>query len=76
VGRIAPRPLFIIHGERDMRMPTEDVQAIMAAAGEPKELWIVPGADHGEPWMVAKDEFDQRLLGFFKRTLGGKSENN
>jgi fermentation-respiration switch protein FrsA (DUF1100 family) len=69
VGRIAPRPFFLIHAERDMRMPSCDMQALMAAAGEPKELWIAPGADHGEPWMVAKEEYERRLVKFFEKVF-------
>src|ERR1019366_1053597 len=63
-GRIAPRPFLLIHAQRDLRMPMTDIQALMDAAGEPKALWVVPGADHGEPWTVAKDEFERRLVEF------------
>ena len=69
IGKIAPRPIFLIHAERDQRMPTSDTNALFAAAGEPKELWVVPGADHGEPWMVAKEEYDRRMVDFFRRVF-------
>lgn len=69
IAKIAPRPLFMIHAERDARMPADEAQALFDAAREPKALWVVPGADHGEPWMVAKEEYDQKLLEFFRRTL-------
>jgi pimeloyl-ACP methyl ester carboxylesterase len=69
VGKIAPRPFFMIHAERDARMPATDIQALIQAAGPPKELWIVPGSDHGEPWMVAKEEYDRRMEEFFRRTF-------
>jgi fermentation-respiration switch protein FrsA (DUF1100 family) len=70
IGKIAPRPLLLIHAERDIRMPLKDIQDLMNAAGWPKELWIVPGADHGEPWMIAKEEFQKRLVEFFRKTFG------
>ena len=69
IGRLAPRPFFLIHAERDRRMPTKDMEALMAAAGEPKEMWIVPGADHGEPWLIDKEGYERRLVGFFKRVF-------
>jgi pimeloyl-ACP methyl ester carboxylesterase len=69
VGKISPRPFFMIHAERDQRMPLADTNALFAAAGEPKELWVVPGADHGEPWMVAKEEYDRRMVEFFRRVF-------
>jgi pimeloyl-ACP methyl ester carboxylesterase len=69
IGKIAPRPFFLLHAERDLRMPASDTKALMQAAGEPKELWVVPGADHGEPWMVAPDEYNRRLVEFFRRVF-------
>jgi fermentation-respiration switch protein FrsA (DUF1100 family) len=69
IGKIAPRPLLLIHAERDLRMPYDDTQALFKAAGEPKDLWVVPGADHGEPWMVAKEEFEVRLVEFFRKVF-------
>ncbi len=44
VGRIAPRPFLMVNGEKDERIPRPAVEALYAAAGEPKELiWL----DHG-----------------------------
>ncbi len=69
IGKIAPRPLLLIHAGRDLRMPTRDIHALIAAAGEPKELWVVPGADHGEPWMLDPAEYERRLVEFFRRAF-------
>lgn len=43
---IAPRPLLIIHGEEDAVVPVENARTIFNAAGEPKEIRLIPGADH------------------------------
>lgn len=48
VGRIAPTPLLIVHGDRDPFFPIDHAQALAAAAGAPTELWIVPGFGHAE----------------------------
>jgi pimeloyl-ACP methyl ester carboxylesterase len=69
VGRIAPRPFFVIHAERDLRMPTSDMNQLMAAAKDPKEMWTAAGADHGEPWLVAKEEYEKRLVEFFRKVF-------
>jgi len=66
---IAPTPLFIIHGGADQGIPATDAIAIHAAAGEPKQLWIVPGAEHGAALAVAGEEYKQRVLAFFRSTL-------
>src|SRR5919202_1649660 len=43
VAAIAPRPILLIHGTEDATIPVNHSRAIFAAAGDPKELWIVPG---------------------------------
>ncbi|OGS17958.1 MAG: hypothetical protein A3J70_05965 [Elusimicrobia bacterium RIFCSPHIGHO2_02_FULL_61_10] len=69
ISQIAPRPVFLIQGGRDLRIPMSDFQKLWAAAREPKERWLVPGADHGDPWLMDREEYEKRLVGFFKRTL-------
>jgi pimeloyl-ACP methyl ester carboxylesterase len=48
VGRVAPTPLLIVHGDRDHYFGTEHAEALAAAAGAPSDLWIVPGMGHAE----------------------------
>lgn len=67
IGKISPRPVYLMHAERDLRIPLSDHEELWAAAKEPKERWVVPGADHGEPWVVAKEEYEKRLVDFFQR---------
>lgn len=44
VGRIAPRPLILINGAADDRIPRESAELLYAAAGEPKRLiWLDTG---------------------------------
>jgi pimeloyl-ACP methyl ester carboxylesterase len=69
VGRIAPRPLLIIGGTNDRLMPPEDVRRMHAAAGEPKQLWMVQDAYHAKCREAAGMEYDARVGGFFERHL-------
>ena len=46
VAKIAPRPLLLIHGELDARLPPECSRHVYERAGEPKELVILKGAKH------------------------------
>jgi pimeloyl-ACP methyl ester carboxylesterase len=48
VGRIAPTPLLLVHGDRDAYFTLEHPEALYAAANDPKELWLVPGFAHAE----------------------------
>lgn len=44
VGRIAPRPFVMVNAADDERMPRAKVDALFAAAREPKEIVWLPGA--------------------------------
>lgn len=46
VGSISPRPLLIVHGEDDDVVPVADARRLYAAAGEPRELVVLPGVGH------------------------------
>lgn len=71
VGRIAPRPLLIIHGLADQQVPPDHSRRLFVAAAAPKELWLVPGAGHGlNTWQIAPEEYERRVLAFFRAYLG------
>lgn len=67
VGKIAPRPIFFIHGELDLYCP--DFDELYAAAGEPKEVWRLPGVDHTKASETFPEEFHRRVIEFFDRYL-------
>jgi fermentation-respiration switch protein FrsA (DUF1100 family) len=69
VSEIAPRALFLIHGERDRYVSTDDVRRLYDRAGEPKEMWIVPDAEHRRADELYPEEYRQRVLEFFDRYL-------
>jgi fermentation-respiration switch protein FrsA (DUF1100 family) len=68
IDMIAPRPIMLVHGANaHSRYYSEDVYQ---AAANPKELVIVPDADHVDLYDdVKKIPFD-RLEAFFKQSLG------
>ncbi|MEU6577773.1 alpha/beta fold hydrolase [Streptomyces sp. NPDC046805] len=47
-SRIAPRPLLIVHGDRDAYFPLDHPRMLAAAAGDHGELWLEPGMGHAE----------------------------
>ena len=46
VGRIAPRPLLLIHPANDTVTPTEQSIDLFLHAGQPTDLHLVAGTDH------------------------------
>ena len=66
-NEIAPRPMLLIHGEDAHSRYFSEIA--FAAAAEPKELVIIPGANHVDLYDRAnKIPFD-RIAAFFGRNL-------
>ncbi len=65
-------PVFLIVGEKDDRTPVWMSKAVYNKLKGPKELWIVPGAEHGGkkgPEMINYPEFFMRTLSFYDKYL-------
>jgi uncharacterized protein len=76
VAQIAPRPLLLIHGEADSHTPPAQSKEIYAAAHEPKQLWLVPGAEHAGCYDTARDEYERRVSHFFREALLSDGRNS
>ncbi|MFC1980920.1 alpha/beta hydrolase [Chloroflexota bacterium] len=46
IARIAPRPLLLVHGNKDETVDIGHVHRMYNAAGEPKKMVIIDGAGH------------------------------
>ena len=46
ISRIAPRPLLLVHGDRDEVVDVGHAYKLYDRAGEPKQLIVVEGAGH------------------------------
>jgi fermentation-respiration switch protein FrsA (DUF1100 family) len=71
IGQISPRPILIAHGDRDEIVPVRHAHILFKAAGEPKELWIEPGAHHVGARDTDTDGYFVRAQRFFRETLTG-----
>ena len=69
IGKISPRPVFLIDDLGDDVFPSDSVELLFEAAGEPKSLWQV-AAPHGRGWETARDEYEGRVLAFWRQTFG------
>jgi fermentation-respiration switch protein FrsA (DUF1100 family) len=68
VSRFSVPKLFIA-GESDRHTTLVESQQMFSAAGEPKELWVVPRAEHVDLYPLAKEEYERRVLDFFEKNL-------
>lgn len=70
ISAISPRPILLIHGLADTKVTPGNSEALFAAAGEPKELWLLPGSEHTDGIKKDyQDEYSQRMVEFFDRYL-------
>ncbi len=69
IAEISPRPLLVIHETADSVVPTDNSLRNYAAARSPKELWLVPGNQHGNAHTIAKAEYETRVTRFFDDAL-------
>ncbi|MBF6591818.1 MAG: alpha/beta hydrolase [Ktedonobacterales bacterium] len=74
VARIAPRPLYFIHGTADAYIPPAHMATLATAAraapGAQVQAWLVPGAGHAKSYDVATAEYISRMVSFFSSALG------
>ena len=66
-NRLSPRPLLIVQGELDEIATVTTATYVYDRAEEPKQLFIIPGADHtferhGEELRAALEGFVERVL--------------
>ncbi len=69
IPRIAPRPILLIHGSHDERIPLSQVQELFAAAGKPKALWVIQGETHGSIRSHGLEMYLTDVIAFFDRAF-------
>nr|WP_002637153.1 alpha/beta fold hydrolase [Myxococcus hansupus] len=68
--RLGGRPLLLVNGDVDPDAPSKLQASLFQAACEPKSLWVVEGAGHGQYARVAPEEYARRLRQHFDGALG------
>lgn len=65
--RLAPVPILLIFGEHELASTRASKQ--IAAAGDTAQTWIVPGGSHGTNYLIDRQSYETKVLGFFDATL-------
>jgi fermentation-respiration switch protein FrsA (DUF1100 family) len=73
VAQIAPRGLLLISPGEDRLVSPHQSLRMFRAAGEPKELLVIPGAAHAEAHTTAPEAYERRVLQFLARHLDGEA---
>jgi len=71
LARLRDQPILMIHGEKDTYIPVSQTQMLYDYAGEPKYIWIVPGAKHNQSVVAQPEAYADKTLQFFNTYLGG-----
>jgi dipeptidyl aminopeptidase/acylaminoacyl peptidase len=73
VRHLDGRPLAIVHGMADTRVPVKHAEMLAAAirdAGGAVEPWFLPNGTHVRAAFVATAEYERRIADFFSAALG------
>lgn len=73
VAALAPRGLLIVAPREDRLIDHSQALRLYEVAGDPKELYVVPEAGHGDARSVGGAEYERRVLAFLASHLDGAS---
>lgn len=65
IGCLAPRPILLIHGLKDSIVDPRDAPLLYNAASEPKELWLLPNAEHCGAYFEGRMAYVKKVGTFF-----------
>jgi fermentation-respiration switch protein FrsA (DUF1100 family) len=74
IAKISPRPILIIHGGKDSIVDPRDGPLLFAAAQEPKQIWLLPNADHCGAYFEDRRAYVKKVLDFFDLHLKNVSQ--
>jgi fermentation-respiration switch protein FrsA (DUF1100 family) len=69
IRKLAPRPILLIQGGKDSIVDPHDATLLYDAAGEPKELWFFPEAEHCGAYFVNRPAYCEKVTAFFELYL-------
>ena len=61
-------PYLIVHGDSDTFVQPSNAEAVYAAANEPKQLYLVPGADHAQAADTDPEGYAEQVGCWLKQT--------
>ena len=69
IGRISPRPIFLMQGGAVVVISPRSGERLYAAAGAPKELWYEPSVGHAQFFDKLQQEYERRVVGWVDRQV-------
>lgn len=72
IGRISPRPVFIIDGWEGAAIVMNSPYRLFDAAQEPKQIWVEEGVPHLGMYAYNPKKYENKVIGFFDSYLLNK----
>jgi dienelactone hydrolase len=72
VAEIAPRSVLFVYGEEGQPQEIDLNPTFYESAGEPRDIWEVPGAGHIDGLHSRPAAYERRVVGFFDEALLGR----
>ena len=60
-------PIFVISGLEDAHTTAKETRQMFQSAIEPKQLWLVPEAEHVDLHALDPEEYERRVLDFLRK---------
>lgn len=74
VVEVAPLPLLVMHSEDDRVVPFSCGERIYDLAGEPKEIWKIPGEGHTDAFQRYGDTYQKMLVDWLERNASNSKK--
>jgi len=71
IPHISPRPVFLIQGLADTKVPVDSARHLYAAAGEPRQLWMEADVPHLNMYSYYDTRYTKRVIKCFQEYLSG-----
>lgn len=69
LDKLQARPLMIMHGAHDKKIPVDDAFEMYQQAPWLKEFWLVKDAAHEDVYSITKNQYEEKVIGFFREFL-------
>ena len=60
------KPVLIIHGDKDNTVPIEGAMKVFESANDPKQLYIIKGADHNDTYLIGGYKYFEVIDNFIR----------
>jgi alpha-beta hydrolase superfamily lysophospholipase len=69
IGELCPAPVLLLTGSEDPLATPEESTRLYERCRGPRELWLVPGANHKDVVEVGGDVYRERIVSFLDRRM-------